>query len=34
MESIFYNTMADMNWKEIEEMGHRDIPVLFPIGVI
>ena len=34
MESIFYNTMADMNWKEIEEMGHRDIPVLFPLGVI
>ena len=34
MESIFYNTMADMNWKEIEEMGHRDIPVLFPKGVI
>lgn len=34
MESIFSNTMADMNWKEIEEMGHRDIPILFPLGVI
>lgn len=26
--------MADMNWKDIEELGHRDIPVLFPMGVI
>lgn len=34
MKSIFCNTMADMNWKEIEEMGHGDIPVLFPLGVI
>lgn len=34
MESIFSNTMADMNWKEIEEVGHKDVPVLFPLGVI
>jgi creatinine amidohydrolase len=34
MESIFRNTMADMNWKEIEELAHKDIPVLFPLGVM
>ncbi len=33
-ESVFNGTMADMNWKEIEELGHKNIPVLFPIGVI
>lgn len=33
-DSIFTNTMADMNWKEVEEKGRKNIPVLFPIGVI
>lgn len=34
MESIFTNTMADMNWLELEEMAYKDIPVLFPLGVM
>jgi creatinine amidohydrolase len=34
MESIFSETMADMNWQEIEDLGNQDIPVLFPLGVI
>lgn len=34
MESIFRDTMADMNWREIGEMGHRDIPILFPVGIM
>lgn len=33
-ESIFDETMADMNWIEIQEKGRKDIPVLFPLGVI
>lgn len=32
--SIFTDTMADMNWKEIEEKGNAKVPVLFPLGVI
>lgn len=32
--SIFRNTMADMNWKEIETKGKAGITVLFPLGVI
>ncbi len=32
--SIFKDTMADMNWKEIEAKGKEKIPVLFPLGVI
>lgn len=34
MESIFAHTMADMNWKEIEQMGQESVPVLFPLGVV
>ncbi|MEY8357270.1 creatininase family protein [Lachnospiraceae bacterium 54-53] len=34
MESIFADTMADMNWKEIEQMGQESVPVLFPLGVV
>lgn len=33
-DSIFKNTMADMNWLEIKDKGEKDIPVLFPIGTI
>lgn len=33
-DSIFADTMADMNWKEIEEKGKAKVPVLFPLGVI
>lgn len=32
--SIFTDTMADMNWKEIEKLGLAKVPVLFPLGVI
>lgn len=32
--SIFTDTMADMNWKEIEAKGKKKLPVLFPLGVI
>lgn len=32
--SIFKDTIADMNWKEIEAKGKEKIPVLFPLGVI
>lgn len=32
--SLFADTMADMNWKEIEEKGRQKVPVLFPLGVI
>lgn len=32
--SIFEDTMANMNWKQIEEKGMENAPVLFPIGVI
>lgn len=32
--SVFENTMANMNWEEIDEKGKKEIPVLFPIGVI
>lgn len=32
--SIFTDTMADMNWKEIEEKSKAKVPVLFPLGVI
>lgn len=31
---ILAETMADRNWKEIEELGKQNTPVLFPIGVI
>jgi len=34
LESIFSETMANMNWKEIELLGNQDIPVLFPLEVI
>lgn len=34
MESIFSETMANMNWKEIELLGNQNITVLFPLGVI
>lgn len=33
-ESIFADTMADMNWTEIEKKGQAGVPVLFPLGVI
>lgn len=32
--SIFTDTMADMNWKDIDEKGIKKVPVLFPLGVI
>lgn len=32
--SIFSNTMAEMNWKDVERAGKRKALVLFPIGVI
>lgn len=32
--SIFTDTMANMNWMEIEEKSKAAIPVLFPLGVI
>lgn len=32
--SIFTDTMANMNWKEIEEKSKAKVPVLFPLGVI
>ncbi|WP_099205403.1 creatininase family protein [Scatolibacter rhodanostii] len=32
--SIFSDTIADMNWLEIEEKGKEKVPVLFPLGVI
>lgn len=32
--SVFENTMADMNWKEIEEKGNTGSIILFPLGVI
>lgn len=32
--SIFADTMADGNWKEIEEKGKANVPVLLPLGVI
>lgn len=34
MENFLENTMAYMNWKEIEEAGKKKLPVLFPIAVI
>lgn len=34
MGCIFDKTMATMNWNEIEGLGHKGIPVLFPLGVI
>lgn len=33
-ESIFDGTMADMTWTELQEKGRKEIPVLFPMGVI
>jgi len=31
---IFTNTMADMNWEEVEAKGKEGVSVLFPLGVI
>lgn len=33
-ESIFDETIADMTWTELQEKGRKEIPVLFPLGVI
>ena len=32
--SIFTDTMADLDWREIENKGRQKVPVLFPLGVI
>lgn len=34
MESILTHTMADMSWEELAKLGNKDIPVLFPLGVM
>lgn len=34
MNQFFSNTMAHMNWEQIREAGAKDVPVLFPLGVI
>lgn len=34
MQSIFDNTIANMTWKELENLGNKDVTVLFPLGVI
>ena len=32
--SIFTDTMADLDWREIENKGRQKVPVLFTLGVI
>ena len=32
--NFFSNTMAHMNWEEVKKAADRNIPVLFPLGVI
>lgn len=32
--SVFQDTMADMTYPQIEEAAKKDLPVLFPVGVI
>lgn len=34
MAGFFENTMGYMNWEEIKEAGEKELPVLFPLGVI
>lgn len=33
-QSILQETLAEENWQEVQKLGGRKIPALFPLGVI